>query len=102
MGSETSIRPGLPRRLRLLAMTSVDLHVFEVAWFVVDADARRRDPVGELSWLVLWPHQALDIAVVVRCRQHRILARLPFVLGQQPSLGIGVDRRELTDATVEG
>ena len=45
-----------------------DLHVFEIARLVVDADLRRRDPAGELGRLELRLHQALD---EVACRRRR-------------------------------
>src|SRR5258708_31796644 len=52
---------------------SRDLHVFEIARLVVDADARRRDPARELAGLDHLSHQALDeIAIGLR--------RQPFVL----------------------
>ena len=43
---------GAPYEGRCLAAPSRrDLHVFEIAGLVVDADARRRDPARELAWL---------------------------------------------------
>ena len=51
------------RQVRL-ALSVGDLHVFEVARLVVDADLRRRDPAGELGRLELRLHQALDEILV--------------------------------------
>jgi hypothetical protein len=54
-----------------------DLHVFEIAGLVVDADARRRDPAGELAGLDHALHQAGDEIAVVLRRQPLARVALP-------------------------
>src|SRR5262249_31487557 len=56
-----------PYGIRAWRTSGRELHVFEVARLIVDADARRRDPAGELAGLDHLRHQALDeIAVAGR------------------------------------
>src|SRR5262249_42759215 len=60
------IGQGMDARDKPGMTTLRDLHVFEVARLVVDADFGRRDPARELARLHLRLHQALDkIAVGV-------------------------------------
>jgi hypothetical protein len=54
------------------------LHVFEIAGFVVDAGARRRDPGGEFAGFVDRVHQAGDIGIVVGRGQELAAAALPL------------------------
>ena len=55
-----------------------DLHVFEIARLVVDADARRRDPAGEFAGLELRLHQAFD-EVLVRVVGQELAAPLASI-----------------------
>ena len=64
LSARSGKRPGFPHVKDELRR---DLHVFEIARLVVDADARRRDPAGELAGLDDLFHQAADeIAVIFR------------------------------------
>src|SRR5262245_3582884 len=78
-----------------------NLHVFEVAGLVVNADLGRRDPAGEFSRLRLRLHQALDeVAVGIR-RQEFVAPLLPVRIAQDLPIRIGLDRGELADVAVE-
>ena len=60
-------RPGWGEGKRMVAdeKSRRDFHVLEIAGFIVDADARRRDPVGELPRFRDRLHQADDEITVV-------------------------------------
>src|SRR6187455_2678440 len=92
----------LPRkRGRYGTELRLDLHVFEIARLVVDADFRRRDPRGELAHLGLRLHQTGDEVAVVGRGQPGALALLPRGIADQLSVRIGMDALELADLAVE-
>src|SRR4051812_44644865 len=87
-----------PLAIRFL---SSDLHVFEFAGLVVDADFRRRDPAGEFAGLAFRHHQRTDKIAVVGGRQIIALRFFPFGVAQDDSLRRGVDIAKFADLAVE-
>src|ERR1051326_8336212 len=78
-----------------------DLHILEFAGLVVDADLRRRDPVGELAGLAHRRHQRGDEIAVRGGRQIIALRLLPFGVAEQDAFRRGVDIPELADLAME-
>ena len=79
-----------------------DLHVFEFARLVVDADLGRRDPAGELARLHLRLHQAFDERAVVVGRQEFAAALAPIGIAQHVAVHIRLDAGKLADVAMEG
>src|SRR5262249_14514295 len=78
-----------------------ELHVFEIARLVVDADARRRDPACELAGLDHLPHQTLDEIAVVLRRQPLVLFPVPGCFVNELSARGCVDVLEFANLAVE-
>src|SRR5579872_238745 len=78
-----------------------DLHVFEVAGLVVDADAWRGDPAGELARLGHRLHQAGNKVAVVLRRQPLPFVAIPCRVVDQRALGRNLRVLEFADLAVE-
>src|ERR1700733_5300867 len=78
-----------------------DLHIFETARLVVDADTRRRDPARELTQLGHRLHQAADEIAVVLGRQPGALVAVPGRFIDQLAGRRYFHVLELTDLAVE-
>src|SRR3954470_18366788 len=79
-----------------------DLHVFEIARLVVDADLRWRDPARELPGLDHGVHEALDEVAVLPRRQPGVLLFLPSRLPDRLPFRRDLHVLELADLAVEG
>src|SRR5216117_3456802 len=75
----------------------LDLHVLEIAGLVVDADLRRRDPVGVDAGFGDRLHQRSDEVAVLRRRQPFALALVPGGVVDQDAFRRGVDIPKLAD-----
>src|SRR5258708_20230424 len=93
-----------PRRRGMTTQqpSRLDLHIFEIAGLVVDADLGRRDPGGELAGLGDRLHQRGDEVAVVGRRQPFALSLVPGGLVDQHAVRCGVDILELADGAMEG
>ena len=92
-GLGRSGRPGMTSRR--------DLHIFEIARLVVDADAGRGDPAGELAGLGDWLHQAADEIAIVLGRQPFAFVAVPGRLIDDEPRRRHVHVLELADLAVE-
>src|SRR6516162_10000598 len=79
-----------------------ELHVFEIARLVVDADARRRDPARELSRVVDRFHQRGDEISIPDGGKPFVLLPLPCRRVEQPAVRRGMNVAKLADLAVEG
>src|SRR5579863_7006294 len=78
-----------------------DLHIFEIAGLVVDADARRGDPAGELARLGDPLHQADDEIAVGLRRQPLAEIAAPGGAVEDFARGRNLDVLELADLAME-
>src|SRR5262249_52506185 len=83
------------------AISSGELHVFEIAGLVVDTDARRRDPAREFARLNDLAHQALNEVAIILRRQPLVLLPIPRRVIDQLSARRRLDVPELADLPVE-
>src|SRR6478672_10621801 len=101
-GSHPRCDPTSPRkRGEVENLSRLDLHVFKIAGLVVDADFRRRDPVGVDAGFGDRLHQRCDEVAVLGRGQPFALAGIPGGVIDQDALWRGVDIPELADLAVE-
>src|SRR5262245_35729661 len=81
--------------------SSRDLHIFEIAGLVVDADAGRGDPARELAGLDHLFHQPLDELAIGGRGQPLVLVLVPRRLVDDVAIGIGLDVAEFADLPME-
>src|ERR1700686_2174327 len=86
----------------LACASRLDLHIFEIAGLVVDADFRWRNPRREGADLRHRRHQRTDKIAVVGGWQPFALAPIPGGIVDQEAVGCGMDILELADLAVEG
>ena len=79
-----------------------DLHVFEVARLVVDADLRRRDPAGELAGSNCGCIRLSMNSRSLSEGRNSVAPLLPFRLAEDIAVHVRLDRGELADVAVEG
>src|SRR5262245_30409420 len=85
-----------------LAQMLVESDVLEVEWPAVDARARRRDPVRELSGLDdAARHQRLHEGIVLLGRKPAIAASMPLLPGQHRTGRTHVMAGEVPDGAME-
>src|SRR5690242_17094541 len=96
-----ALNPSYEGTTRVRLTLTLQLHVFEIAGFVVDAGAGWGDPGGEGAGFGDRLHQAADKGIVVGRRQEFAAAAPPFIGAQDVAVGIGVNRGEFADPAVE-
>src|SRR3954452_21147511 len=90
-----------PAMTTLYLFSRRDLHIFEFAGLVVDADFRRRYPVGEFAGFALGDHQRTDKLAVLGGGQVIALHLGPFGVAENDAFRRSVDVPELADLAME-
>ncbi len=76
----------------------VEADVLEVEGFAVYAFYRRRDPVGEFSWLGdAAAHKGLHVSIILRTRQPLEFVVLPLSFGEDFAVGADEMAGEIAD-----